>query len=80
MKADVDVAVWSNLNNEYTNDLCHKYFTRYYRDLLFIMATNRGLYGDHPEHVSLKIRKDLDAVYNRFNGYNSTNTIVVTSH
>jgi hypothetical protein len=80
MKADVDVAVWSNLNNDFTNDLCHKYFTRYYRDLLFIMATNRGLYGEHPEDVAFKIRKDLDAVYCRFHGYNSSNTIVVTSH
>jgi|JI6StandDraft_1071083.scaffolds.fasta_scaffold324736_1 hypothetical protein len=79
MKQDIDVAVWSDLGNEFTNDLCHKYFTRYYRDLLFILATNRGLYGDHPEHTSIKIRKDLDMIYNRFQGYNSTNTLVVTT-
>lgn len=34
------------------------------------MATNRGLYGDHPEYTSIKIRKDLKAVYNRFPNYN----------
>ena len=45
LRRDIDVAVWSQFNNEYTNDLCHQYFTRYYRDLLFIMATNRALYG-----------------------------------
>ena len=61
-----------------TNDLCHKYFTRYYRSLLFILATNRGLYGDHPEHVPIKIRKDMDGIYNRFPGYSSSNTIVTT--
>jgi hypothetical protein len=70
LKKDVDVAVWSNLSNEFTNDLCHKHFTRYYRDLLFILATNRGLYGDHPDHTPLKIRKDLNSIYNKFPGYN----------
>lgn len=70
MKKDIDVAVWSNLNNDFTNDLCRKYFTRYYRDLLFILATNRALYGEHPEHTPIKIRKDLSGVYNRFAGYN----------
>jgi hypothetical protein len=78
LKDDVDVAVWSHLSNDFTNDLCHKYFTRYYRNLLFIMATNRGLYGDYPDNVPIKIRKDLEAVYNRFHGYDSTNTMVVT--
>lgn len=78
MKDDIDVAVWSNFNNEFTNHLCHKHFTRYYRDLLFIMATNRVLYGDHPEHTPIKIRKDLTSVYGRFPGYNEGNTIVVT--
>lgn len=79
LKDDIDVAVWSNLNNEYTNDLCHKYFTRYYRDLLFILATNRALYGDQPEHTPIKIRKDLTSIYNRFPAYNEGNTIVVTT-
>jgi len=80
LKEDVEVAVWSNLGNDFTNELCHKYFTRYYRNLLFILATNRSLYGDHPEHASIKVRKELEAVYNRFHGYNSTNTIVVSPH
>lgn len=79
LKPDIDVAVWSNLSNEYTNDLCHKYFTRYYRDLLFILATNRALYGDHPEHAPIKIRKDLASIYSRFPAYNEGNTIVVTA-
>ena len=78
LKDDIDVAVWSNLGNDLTNDLCHKYFTRYYRNLLFILATNRGLYGDHPEHTPIKVRKDLEAVYSRFQGYQNTNTVVVS--
>jgi len=45
MKQDVDVAVWSDFNAEFTNDLCHRYFTRYFRELFFILATNRALYG-----------------------------------
>lgn len=80
MKQDIDVAVWSDLGNNFTNELCHKYFTRYYRDLLFILATNRGLYGDHPEHTSIKIRKDLDMIYSRFQGYDCTNTIVISAN
>lgn len=47
--------------------------------MLFILATNRGFYGDHPEHSSIKVRKDLEAVYSRFSGYDSTNTIVITA-
>jgi hypothetical protein len=70
LKQDLDIAVWSNLSNEFTNDLCHKHFTRYYRDLLFVLATNRPLYGDHPLHSSIKIRKDLSNVYSRFPQYN----------
>lgn len=60
--------------------MCKKYFTRYYRDLLFILATNRDLYSSQPEHTSIKIRKDLETIYSRFNGYQSTNTIVVSAH
>lgn len=70
MRTDIDVAVWSNLDSEFTNDLCHRYFTRYYRDLLFVLATNRQLYGDNPLHTPIKIRKDLSNIYNRFQGYN----------
>ena len=73
------MAVWSNLGNDFTNDLCHKYFTRYYRSLLFILATNRSLYGDQQEHTPIKVRKELEAIYNRFHGYDSTNTIVVSA-
>lgn len=79
LRQDIDVAVWSNLNNDYTNELCHKYFTRYYRDLLFILATNRALYGDQPDHTPIKIRKDLSSIYHRFPAYNEGNTIVVTA-
>lgn len=79
LRADIDVAVWSSLSNEYTSDLCHKYFTRYYRDLLFVLATNRALYGDQPLHAPLKIRKDLTSIYHRFPAYNEGNTIVVTA-
>ena len=79
LRSDIDVAVWSHLGNQFTNDLCHKYFTRYYRDLLFIMPTNRSLYGQQPEHEPIKIRKELTGVYNRFPGYNEGNTIVVTA-
>jgi hypothetical protein len=79
LKRDVDVAVWSNLANDFTNDLCHKHFTRYYRDLLFILATNRPLYGDQPPHTPIKVRKDLASVYARFPHYNEGNTIVVTA-
>lgn len=79
MRQDLDIAVWSSLSNEFTNDLCHKHFTRYYRDLLFILATNRPLYGEHPPHTPLKVRKDLANIYSRFPDYNEGNTIVVTA-
>ena len=79
MRQDYDVAVWSQLNNDFTNDLCHKYFTRYYRDLLFIMGTNRALYGDQPLHQPIKIRKELTGVFNRFPCYDQGNTVVVSA-
>lgn len=74
------MAVWSSLSHETTGELTHKYFTRYFRDLLFVMATNRKLYGDQPEHTPLRIRRDLSSVYSRFAGYNEGNTMVVTAH
>ena len=43
-KEKVDVGVWSSLDSNLTQLVSQKYFGRYYRDLLFILSTNRGLY------------------------------------
>lgn len=43
-KSKIDVGVWSSLDSNLTQTLSQKYFGRYYRDLLFVLPTNRGLY------------------------------------
>ena len=80
-KEHVDVGVWSSLDSNLTQTVSQKYFGRYYRDLLFVLSTNRGLYappGTEPQDP-IKIPKELNSVYNNFPGYTSTNTLVLAS-
>jgi hypothetical protein len=79
-KKDIDVAIWSNLESKLLENLCQKYFARFYRELFFILGTNRLLYtgADNPIGT-IPIRKDLDNIYARFPEYSDVNTLVVSS-
>ena len=46
-KDKIDVAVWTSFDNKMTEALCKKYFGRFFRDLLFVLPTNRALYAKH---------------------------------
>ena len=45
----IDVGVWTNLDSQIGEIACQKYFGRYYRDLLFVLPTNRALYSNNNE-------------------------------
>lgn len=63
----MDFAVWSNLDQELTQLVAQRYFGRFYRQLLFIIATNRGLYPQAlTNECSIKIPKNLQHIYSRF--------------
>lgn len=78
----IDVGIWSSLDSKLTQSISQKYFGRYLRDLLFILPTNRALYTKTNVNIEpqdpLKIPKELNGLYNKFPGYNNTNTLVLT--
>ena len=77
---NIDFAIWSNLDQNLTQLVAQRYFGRFQRQLLFIIATNRGLYPQALTHErTIKIPKKLQNVYSRFEGYNATNTLVLSS-
>ena len=41
---EFEVAVWSSLDKEKTSKISKSFFGRYYRNLLFVSATNRESY------------------------------------
>lgn len=79
-RQDLDVGVWTNFDSTLTQFACQKYFGRYMRDLLFILPTNRALYtssaGEPQENI--RIPRELSGIYNKFSGYDATNTLVLT--
>lgn len=61
--------------------ISQKFFTRYFRDLLFILPTNRALYStsNTEPQDALKIPKELNSIFTKFPGYSVTNTLVLSS-
>ena len=45
-KDKIDVAVWTSFDQSLAEPICQKYFGRFFRDLLFVMPTNRALYAN----------------------------------
>ena len=46
-KDKFDVGVWTSMDGQLAETMCKKYFGRYFRDLLFVLPTNRALYAKH---------------------------------
>lgn len=74
------MAVLTNLDAKLADPLVKKYFGRHFRNLLFVLPTNRSIYGvaDQPEK-NIGIKKDLSTIFNNFQGYEETNTFVISS-
>jgi hypothetical protein len=81
-----EVAVWSCLDRESTEVLSKKYFDRHYRKLLFVSATSTEDYltpsqrkfQDEAGRKSMAIDRNLGPMFERFNDYNPSNTIMVS--
>ncbi|EAR95992.1 hypothetical protein TTHERM_00125580 (macronuclear) [Tetrahymena thermophila SB210] len=77
------VGVWSSLDADFTGHFAKSFFGRYYRNLAFVIATNRVEYEGNLKQVSvepLQIKRNFHQIQDKFPGFEHNNIMMVSNY